>query len=65
MTPNDRADELAADLLRCYMKLGETAVVIRTHGKEVSTIMPNGDRATIATVLRLAADSIEQGVKHD
>lgn len=59
MTPNERADELACDLLRCYGKLGEVGIVIRTHGAEVSTIMPNGDRAYIADVLRRAADSIE------
>lgn len=59
MTPDERCDELAANLIRCYRAIGETAVVIRTHGKAVSTILPNGDKALIATVLRLAADSIE------
>jgi hypothetical protein len=60
MTPDERADELACDLLRVYMALGEAAIVIRTRGAEVSTIMPNGDRPYIAELLRRAADSIER-----
>lgn len=59
LTPDESVDELACDLLRRYTKLGEAAIIIHTHGAEVSTIMPNGDRAYIADVLRRAADSIE------
>lgn len=60
MTPDELCDEAAGNLIRSYRELGETAIVIRTHGAAVSTIMHNGDRALIATVLRLAADSVER-----
>lgn len=59
MTPAEQCDENAAKLLRCYQGLGEVALVIRTQGAEVATIMPNGDRAFIAKLLRKAADTIE------
>jgi hypothetical protein len=59
MTPADQADEAASDLMRCYLKLGELAVTVRTVDHDVRVICPDGDRPRMARMLRLAATMLD------
>lgn len=59
MTPAEQADEAASDLMRCYLRLGEIGITVRTVDHDVRVICPDGDRAMMAKMLRLAATMLE------
>lgn len=59
MTELEQADEAASDLMRCYMRLGEIAITVRTVDHDVRVICPDGDRAFMAKMLRLAASMLD------
>jgi hypothetical protein len=59
MTPAEQADEDAADLMRRYLREGEVGVTVRTVDHDVRVIAPDGDRAFMAKMLRLAASMLD------
>jgi hypothetical protein len=54
MKPDEQADEAAGSLIRCYDKLSELAVVIRTVEGDVRVIRPQGDVDRLVRMLRMA-----------
>jgi hypothetical protein len=62
VTNDELTDQAAADLIRCYVKQGVLAMLVRTRGTEVSIICPDADRVFMAGMLRAAAHSLDEPV---
>lgn len=60
MTNDELTDQAAADLIRCYVKQGVVALLVRTRGTQVSVICPNGDKTFMAGLLRAVAKSLDE-----
>lgn len=56
----DKADDTAAQLLKAYALIGQVALVVRTVGDaDIRLIAPDANRAGLAAMLRMAADSLD------
>lgn len=60
MTDDELTDQAAASLIRCYVRQGTMAMLVRTRGTEVSIICPKGDKTFMAAMLRSAAKSLDE-----
>lgn len=56
MNDLDRADQLAAEVVALYAKLGKVAAVVRQHDAKARIIMPMDQWRTMAYMLYQCAD---------